>query len=132
MEVVVEGLEEYAGHQLRVLAKNENYIAQRVNNGENLEVLACTPDLISIIDSDTGAFVCVYLVARQNTMINVIHFLNTGEAITTELIRYGLRVGVVVLPANHMLKTKQALKVVGPKAFGFDIPYQEPRPFPLK
>ena len=55
-----------------------------------------------------------------------------GEAITTELIRYGLGVGVVVLPANHMLKTEQALKVVGPKAFGFDLPYQEPRPFPLK
>ena len=63
VEVVVEGLDEYAGHQLRVLAKNENYIAQRVSNGENLEVLACTPDLISIIDSDTGVCVCAYMCA---------------------------------------------------------------------
>ena len=54
--------------------------------------------------------------------------LVTGEPITTEAIRYGMRVGVVVLPANPMLKTPQALNVVGPKAFGFDIPYMEPRP----
>ena len=54
--------------------------------------------------------------------------LVTGEPITTEAIRYGMRVGVVVLPANPMLKTPRALNVVGPKAFGFDIPYMEPHP----
>lgn len=45
---------------------------------------------------------------------------------TTEQIRYSLRVGVVVLPANPMLKTPQALQVVGPRAFGFDMDYREP------
>ena len=59
VEAVIEGLEEYSGCQLRVLAKNENYIAQVVSNGEYRVVLACTPDLISIIDSDTGVCVCV-------------------------------------------------------------------------
>ena len=47
---------------------------------------------------------------------------------TTEEVRYGLRVGVVVLPANPVLKTSQALKVVGPRAFGFDMDYREPKP----
>ncbi len=47
---------------------------------------------------------------------------------TTEQVRYGLRVGVVILPANPLLKTPKALKVVGPKAFGFDVEYFEPRP----
>ena len=54
----------------------------------------------------------------------------SGDPITTEAIRYGMRVGVVVLPANPMLKTPEAMKVVGPNAFGFDIPYVEPRPLP--
>ena len=51
-----------------------------------------------------------------------------GVPVTTEQIRYGLRVGVVVLPANPKLKEPQALEVVGPRAFNFDIDYREPRP----
>ncbi len=54
METIIEGLDNYAGCQLRVLAKNENYIAQRMINDVPQEVLACTPDLITIIDSNTG------------------------------------------------------------------------------
>ena len=61
LETVVEGLDGYSGHQLRVLAKNENYIAQRIHNGALKEVLACTPDLISIIDSNTGKIMIVYV-----------------------------------------------------------------------
>ena len=51
VEATVEGLEGYTGHKVEVQAKNENYIAQHVGGA----VLACTPDLISVIDSDTGA-----------------------------------------------------------------------------
>ena len=57
-------------------------------------------------------------------------YLLVGDPITTEGVRYGMRVGVVVLPANPMLKTAEAMKFVGPKAFGFDMPYMEPRPLP--
>ena len=36
-----------------------------------------------------------------------------------------MRVGVIGLPAYHTLTTPQALKVVGPAAFGFpDITYR--------
>lgn len=52
---MVEGLEEFAGHRVRIQAKNENYVAERMSSkGEQLEILACTPDLISVVDSDTG------------------------------------------------------------------------------
>ena len=46
---------------------------------------------------------------------------------TTPEVRYGLRVGVVTIPAHPMLKTPQALAVVGPRAFNFDTDYREPK-----
>ena len=45
--------------------------------------------------------------------------LDTGEPITTEILRYGQRVAVIGLPAHELLKSPQALDVVGPKAFGY-------------
>ena len=39
----------------------------------------------------------------------------------------GLRVGVVILPANPMLYTPTALKVVGPRALGLDMDYAVPK-----
>ena len=51
----VEGLEDYAGHQVRVQARNEFYIVHKVNpKGEELDLLACSPDLISMVDSTSG------------------------------------------------------------------------------
>ena len=56
--VVVEGLEHYAGAQIKIRTKNENYIAWEPkgsgNKPEDGVVLACTPDLICVINSDTG------------------------------------------------------------------------------
>ena len=53
--VSIEGLGQFAGHVIRVTAKNENLLAQQVlPNGTIGQLLACTPDLIAIIDSDTG------------------------------------------------------------------------------
>ena len=60
-----------------------------------LQVLACVPDLISMVETDTG------------------------EPIPTEEVRYGLRVSVLGIPVSPMLRTPQALAVVGPQAFGY-------------
>ncbi len=57
------------------------------------------PDLISLVTTDTG------------------------EPITTELIRYGFRADVLVLPCPELMKTERALAVVGPRAFGIDLDY---------
>ena len=66
----------------------------------NGEVVATVPDLICIVD------------------------LESGEPISTELLRYGMRVAVLAAPAPKGLKTKRGLEVVGPKAFGYDVPFQ--------
>ena len=50
-----------------------------------------------------------------------------GEPVTTELLRYGTRVAVIAVPAPPHLKTRTALKVVGPGAFGYDVAF---RPLP--
>ena len=43
-----------------------------------------------------------------------------GQAFQTEDLRYGLRVSIVGLPAHPLLRTPEALAVVGPAAFGFE------------
>lgn len=51
--------------------------------------------------------------------------VENGEPIGTEMLRYGLRVAILGLPAPKELKTPAALAVVGPAAFGYeDVPYQ--------
>lgn len=52
------------------------------------------PDIISIVD------------------------IENFEPITTELLKYGLRDNVLVLPAHDMLK--ESLEECGPKAFGYN------------
>ena len=58
VEAVVEGLDRHRGHLVRVLAKNENYLVRYLEiDGDELTdgaVLACTPDIICVVDSDTG------------------------------------------------------------------------------
>lgn len=97
--LVLEGLEHDRGTRLWVEFQNENLIARRGD-----EVIAVVPDLISLVD------------------------LATAEPTTTEVVRYGLRVAVLGIPAPALLKTSAALRVVGPGAFGY--PDVEFRPLP--
>jgi uncharacterized protein len=62
--------------------------------------LASTPELICVLDSDTG------------------------EAIGTEMVRYGQRVTVIVLPSPQIFLTPRGLDHVGPRAFGYDIDFR--------
>jgi hypothetical protein len=93
--VTIEGLGADQGRQMTIEFQNENLIAR---DGET--VVCTVPDLICILDRDTA------------TPIN------------TELLRYGFRVTVIGLPAPAPLVTDQALRVVGPQAFGYDVPYR--------
>jgi DUF917 family protein len=90
-EVRIDGLGDDQGRQVRIDVQNENLIAREGN-----AVLAVVPDLICLVDADTA------------------------EPITTEVLRYGLRVAVLGLPAPSQLQTPAALAVVGPGAFGYD------------
>ncbi len=54
----------------------------------------------------------------------VILDVDTGHAITTEVLRYGQRVALLALPCHPLLRTPEALGVVGPKSFGLDVIFQ--------
>lgn len=93
----LEGTHGDSGRALTIDFQNENLIA-RTRDGE---VLCTVPDLICIVDAETA------------------------EPITTEVLRYGLRVAVLGIPAPLQLVTAEALDVVGPAAFGYpDVAYK--------
>ena len=61
------------------------------------EVLVTTPDLIVVVDAETG------------------------EPITTETLRFGHRVAVVAAPMDERWHTPAGLELVGPRYFGYDV-----------
>lgn len=94
-ELVAEGVEADRGSWLHIAFQNENLVAWRGDRTHKCEVIACVPDLICMLETESG------------------------EPITTEQLRYGLRVTVLGIPCSDKLRTPQALKVVGPAAFGY-------------
>ena len=93
--VVLEGVGDDAGRSIRIDFQNENLVIW-----EEDEPKVTVPDLISLVITETG------------------------EPITTELVRYGFRADVLVLRRPDLLATEEALAVVGPRAFGIDLDYQ--------
>jgi uncharacterized protein len=94
--VHLEGSDADRGRQAIVDIQNENLILR-----EGGRVLASVPDLIMLLDADHG------------------------EPITTELLRFGMRVTAIGLPCHPRLATPEALAVVGPAAFGYpDVTYR--------
>lgn len=75
--------------------QNENLIV--LINGR---IVALVPDIITILERETA------------------------EPITTENLRYGQVVTVFGLAAPELLRTPQALPIVGPRAFGIDEDYR--------
>jgi len=47
----------------------------------------------------------------------------SGRPITTERLRYGLRVLVIGIPCNEKWRTPKGLETVGPRYFGYNIDY---------
>jgi len=94
-EATIAGLDEHEGQGATLLYQNEFLMARRGS-----QVLASTPDLICMVD------------------------LETGEPITAEQVRYGLRVAVLGLPCVPQWRTAAAIQLVGPRAFGYEVDYQ--------
>lgn len=93
-EAHLDGLDEYNGSNMIIQFQNENLVA--MCDGQ---YLVTVPDLISILDVDTG------------------------EPITTEGLRYGFRVVVIGIPCDSRWRTEKGLELVGPRYFGYDIDY---------
>ena len=90
-EIALEGIDRHAGSRATIEFQNEYLSFER-----NGDVEVSVPDLIVLLDVDTG------------------------HAISTDILRYGQRVSVLALPCHPLLRTPEALAVVGPKAFGLD------------
>ena len=84
------GIDRWAGSEGRIAIQNENLVLWI--DGEPAIMV---PDLIMNLE------------------------LDTGEPITTEVLRYGQRVAVVGMPVHDLMRTPKALEVVGPQAFGY-------------
>jgi uncharacterized protein len=94
--IALEGLGESRGQRLSIDFQNE-FLVARTGGGEAL----CTvPDLLVLLEQESG------------------------RALGTELVRYGLRLKVLALPAPRELRSEAALASVGPAAFGYDLPYR--------
>ena len=96
----VGGLDSYAGREMHIEFQNENLIAYTHNENGDEHVTVTVPDLICVVDSDTG------------------------EPITTELLRYGFRVTVLGIPCATLLRAPQALQYISPRAFGYEVDYR--------
>ncbi len=92
--LTIDGLDDYAGERMVIEFQNENLVARRDG------VVACVvPDLICAVATDFG------------------------EPVTTELMRYGLRVTILGFPAPELWTSPEGLAVAGPQAFGYDVDY---------
>jgi DUF917 family protein len=90
----MEGLEGDRDRRAEIDFKNE-YLVLRVEE----RVVLTVPDLIAVVETETGA------------------------PITTEVLRPGLRASVVGFASTPLYHTAEALGVVGPRAFGYDLPF---------
>ena len=91
----LEGTGSDRGATLKIEFQNEHLIATRDG-----DVLATTPDLIIVLDAESGL------------------------PVTTEEIRYGFRVMVVGAPCDARWRSPEGLEVVGPRYFGYDLDYR--------
>jgi DUF917 family protein len=93
-EATLAGLGEWAGQELVLKFQNEHLMA--VRDGQ---VVASTPDLICVLDAETG------------------------EPVTTESMRYGFRIAVIGVPCHPRWRSAAGLAIAGPKYFGYDHEY---------
>jgi DUF917 family protein len=91
----LDGLDESKGHRFELAFQNEFAVGWL---DEAPRVM--TPDLICVMDA------------------------LSGEAVGTEVLRYGQRVKVVALPAPPVLLAPKGLQHVGPRAFGYDLDFR--------
>ena len=92
--LTLDGIDGWQGSGMVIDFQNENLVA-RVDG----EIVCTVPDLICAVATDSG------------------------EPVTTELMRYGLRVAILGFPAPDLWTTPQGLAVAGPAAFGYDVDY---------
>lgn len=95
-EAQFEGINRYQQKSFKLFFQNEHLLAI---DEATKEPLAITPDLIAVLDAETGV------------------------PITTEGLRYGARVIVVAFPSHEKWRTEKGIETAGPKYFGYQYDY---------
>jgi len=93
-EAHIQGTGDDEGRSLVIHFQNEALMA--IRDGETI---VSVPDLIVVLDAESG------------------------QPITTEGLRYGLRVTVLGIPCDPRWRTEAGLELVGPRYFGYDVDY---------
>lgn len=91
-EALIESFTDDTGQRMLLRFQNEHLIAELDG-----AAVATTPDLIIVLDSETG------------------------EPVTTEAMRFGDRVSVLVAPCDPRWHSPEGLALVGPRYFGYDV-----------
>ncbi|MEZ9503331.1 DUF917 domain-containing protein [Vibrio sp. 10N.286.51.B11] len=104
--VVIEKLAQFEDtgvDNVFVQFQNELLLAHKGTSRADMSqdnLLASTPDLISILDHETG------------------------KPITTEQLRYGQRIDLIAYPCDPKWRTDKGIEVAGPGYFGYTVEYQ--------
>jgi uncharacterized protein len=91
-EALFEGIKEDKEKQVRLFFQNEHLLAL---DEQTQKPLAITPDLIAVLDLETGA------------------------PITTEGLKYGARAVIVAFPCHEKWRTQKGIETAGPQYFGY-------------
>ncbi len=92
--ITVEGIDDFKGRTAVVDFQNE-WLNLEIDG----EVRCMPPDLICILDPATG------------------------EPIRTDIVRYGYRGTVLLIPAHERMRTERGIATFGPRYFGYDRDY---------
>jgi len=92
--VTLEGIGADKGRTASLDFQNE-WLNLRVDG----EILCLPPDLIAILDTETG------------------------EPIRTDIMKYGYRGTIVLIPAHERMRTPKGIDLFGPRHFGYDLDY---------
>lgn len=90
-----QGVEDHKGQTMYLEFQNEFLIAQRGD-----DVLATTPDLISVVEADSG------------------------DPVTADSLKYGQRLVTLAWPCNPLWRTEEGIALVGPRYFKYDHDYR--------
>ncbi|MEA1965180.1 MAG: DUF917 domain-containing protein [Candidatus Aerophobetes bacterium] len=93
-QVVMEGIEKDKG-SIALLDFQNEWLNLRING----KVRCMPPDLIAILDPETG------------------------EPIRTDIMKYGYRGSIILIPAHERMRTDKGIAVFGPRHFGYDLDY---------
>ncbi|KAL2206820.1 hypothetical protein CC79DRAFT_1386028 [Sarocladium strictum] len=89
------------GGTLRIPFINENILAEHHDDNGTVKVLATVPDLIALLDSQTG------------------------RAVGVPEYKYGCHVTVLAIPCSpRWTETPRGLEIGGPQGYGYDLPYK--------